>query len=334
MPKAYAQDGYIDILKPETLYRKKSMGGDKIMGYFGHDEAYDIDNIKQLNEIRNIAKNKYINLQDKVQFNILRFGTLQGRLTDSRNKLQFFPEEWEKEFFQANKLNLKSIEWLIERENSYINNPIIDKNKLYYLKKIIEESKVSIASVCTDFIINKGLVIDLLKTIIQNLYLLDGEKLILPLMGNSELTEKNIDTLSQKIRNIAKFAEDFSIEISIESDKDPEIIKKLINMINLNNVGICFDLGNRNTLSNDVVKELEMLFPHINHIHIKDKNKEGNNVLLGEGSTKFHEILKVLYINNYSNSLVFESIRSKDAISNMNENIKFITEKLEVIECQ
>ena len=52
-------------------------------------------------------------------------GFMQGRLSPSKkNKIQFFPEKsWKKEFFLANKIGLKHMEWTLDYKNLY-KNPI------------------------------------------------------------------------------------------------------------------------------------------------------------------------------------------------------------------
>lgn len=43
LPKAYWQNGYVDIIKPRTIFQKMSMVGDKVLPYIVNFPIYDID---------------------------------------------------------------------------------------------------------------------------------------------------------------------------------------------------------------------------------------------------------------------------------------------------
>ena len=57
-------------------------------------------------------------------------GIVQGRLSASpKNRLQFFPKNWQEEFILAKKINYNFIEFFSERKFNK-NNPIWNKKKL------------------------------------------------------------------------------------------------------------------------------------------------------------------------------------------------------------
>ena len=50
---------------------------------------------------------------------------------------------------------------------------------------------------------------------------------------------------------------------------------------------MCLHTGNRVLISKSLEKEIFNLNKFIGHVHIKDKNKENTNVVLGTGRCKF-----------------------------------------------
>ena len=58
LPKTYWHNGYLDILKVDTITKKKSMSGDKIFSYvMDKNEIYDIDTIEEWE----LSEQKFIN---------------------------------------------------------------------------------------------------------------------------------------------------------------------------------------------------------------------------------------------------------------------------------
>ena len=56
----------------------------------------------------------------------------------------------------------------------------------------------------------------------------------------------------------------------------------LLDTVNETNLKAVFDTGNRVIETNDLRNEILILGDYIKHIHIKDKNKNGENVILGD----------------------------------------------------
>ena len=62
----------------------------------------------------------------------------------------------------------------------------------------------------------------------------------------------------------------------------------------------------------------------ISHVHIKDKDLNGDNVVLGTGLVDFYSIMEALNQINYTNPLIFETHRGKDPIQTAMHNQNFI----------
>src|SRR3989344_5897794 len=83
--------------------------------------------------------------------NTFDIGILQGRLSPSLDgRLQFFPKDWEKEFFIAKDIGFKSIEWLFDWPD-FQKNPIFTEEGRIVIQKTMQDSGVKVSSICADY---------------------------------------------------------------------------------------------------------------------------------------------------------------------------------------
>ena len=81
------------------------------------------------------------------------------------------------------------------------------------------------------------------------------------------------------------------------------------------------ETGLKNNLQyNDIIK----LKKHICHFHIKDKNWNGENLVLGKGCVNFEKIFKAIKKIKYKGKYTFETNRGNDPIITMKNNKEFI----------
>ena len=133
-----------------------------------------------------MKKNKLKNL------NLL--AVLQGRLVNSekRNYIQYFPSKnWIKEFYIANNIKIKFIEWVANYENIKL-NPILYKSGIKKINKYKKKYNIKIRSIDMQFIINKPFFkskgvefsrrLNLLKKIILNTQKIGIKFVILPIL--------------------------------------------------------------------------------------------------------------------------------------------------------
>lgn len=337
LPVTYQQDGFVDILTPKNLYMHKNMSGNHIYGYKNHKHSYDIDTHEQLDFLKKIIISNYKSLMDRTKYSLLEFGTIQGRLSvDSENRLQFFPHNWIEEFDVAHQLKLKSIEWIIERESSHVNNPLLNDSGVLDILKTIQRTSVKVDSVCFDLMISHNILEleNIIKKLIHNMSIIGAKYLILPFMEQSDLNNFKKDELLNFLSNIIKYSSSYKVSLLIESNCAPIILEEILKSFTNKNVGICFDFGNRVNLSENQVLDLKLLLPYVKSVHLKDKDIHNKNVHLTEGSVDLFGLLKVLYENNYTGNLIFESVRGENCKKTMKKNISIISKILEEIECQ
>tara|TARA_B100001564_G_C20558354_1_gene632533 strand:+ start:134 stop:949 length:816 start_codon:yes stop_codon:yes gene_type:complete len=259
----------------------------------------------------------------------LKFGIIQGRLTNSPpDCLQWFPQkEWQDEFRKASELGINFIE-LIAEINHNPNNPIWTDQGLEKIRQSSLDNNLPLNSLCNDYIIQHHMNDD--HVIQQNISLLNQcakigiKKYIMPFFEKSEITSNNYDEFISPLIVIADEASKLDISISLETTLTGSELLDLLELLNHKNIKIVYDTGNRVAFGHDLPGDIELLSNNINHIHIKDKNIENNNVLLGTGLVNFHDVFQSLKKINYKGSYVFETTRGKYPMKTAAYNMQLV----------
>tara|TARA_B100001093_G_scaffold508970_1_gene572141 strand:+ start:5797 stop:6615 length:819 start_codon:yes stop_codon:yes gene_type:complete len=249
-----------------------------------------------------------------------KFGIIQGRLTESK-ELQCFPESnWENEFFEASNIGFSFIELLTERKFNK-NNPVWNKSGQALIKTLSKENNLEIYSLCTDYIIDNNVLdsksshsLKHIEKFLDSAIELDCSVLIFPFLEESNITKSNMLDFVPLIRDMADHLNGTEIIIVIESLLEAKDLRNLLEKINLDNIKCVFDTGNRINLTNNLSSEINILGDLIHHVHIKDKDKEGNNVILGTGMVNFNDAFKSFNKIDYKGPYVFETTRGKDPL--------------------
>ena len=103
-----------------------------------------------------------------------------------------------------------------------------------------------------------------------------------------------------------------------------EMFNYIKKKINKKNLYFLYDLGNRSIRHKDVYSDVLKFGKYIKHIHLKDKNQYGENVMIGKGKVNFlqaFKAIKIIYSKNIS--FAFENNRGKNAIESAKKNIFF-----------
>lgn len=111
------------------------------------------------------------------------------------------------------------------------------------------------------------------------------------------------------------------IKIAIENifEDEPNNLKMLVEAVNSNNFGICFDTGHFNIFSQTPLSLwLDTLKPYIIELHIHDNDKSfDQHKPIGEGSFQFQDFFNnfdlkniILTLENHSPDEVFKSLKA------------------------
>lgn len=105
------------------------------------------------------------------------------------------------------------------------------------------------------------------------------------------LREEWMQRAKPELVELAQFAQEKGMKVALENvfDRTPEDLKALVDMVNLPNVGICFDTGHYNMFSTLPMREwFELLGEHIFECHIHDNDASADqHKPLGTGTLDF-----------------------------------------------
>lgn len=266
--------------------------------------------------------------------NIYRIGIMQGRLTNKGGFLpQKFPwENWENEFKILEEQGIRYIEWMYNDEN-YMENPLVAQTEM--LRKTQKERNVKIKSICANFFMKNSIIgaefektsrnIEVLKKIILQAHILEIEKIVIPCFGENAIQNKGeLNRLKNSIDLVKKELKEYGVKIAFEMDIPASEIREFLEALEKDLIGVCYDIGNATEKGYDVIEELELLKDRILDVHIKDKDINGNSVMLGKGNADFPSCINKLLDINYRGEYILESYYAEDAIKDTLDNYSYI----------
>ena len=262
--------------------------------------------------------------------NTTRFGMVQGRLTQSPpGCLQWFPQgNWQEEFSVASKIGVNYIELIAEVQHN-AENPIWTDNGIEEVKRLVKDNHLTLHTLCNDYIVENSFLDE--RVIRQNIELLEQgkklgvEKYIMPFFESSELTVNNMQEFIEPLKRVAEVAYDGNIIVCLETILTGKELIDLLRLIDSPNVKAVYDTGNRVAFGHDLAGDIRLLSDAIAHVHIKDKNSNNENVLLGTGLVNFESVFYALNDINYSGPYTFETARGNSPINTAKYNMNLVS---------
>ena len=246
----------------------------------------------------------------------MRIGIMQGRLSNKPGKpLQSFPwNSWKKEFVRAHSIGFKQIEWLVDGVNDN-DNPIASVNGRKEISLLSIKHDVSINSLCAHALIDGKLLSngknqkDALEKFSKILFWASEariEYVILPVMDAMSIqTGESRERLKKVLHEVV---DSYTPKVLLESDLSAFQLKEFLDEVDLENIGVLYDLGNATAMGFDIESELKLLYPLIEEVHIKDRYfNNGISDRLGMANTSFDKAIKVLKKSFWNGSLVLET---------------------------
>ena len=263
---------------------------------------------------------------------ISSIGIMQGRvLPKYTDQLQIFPiNTWREEFDVAKDIGFQHIELLWDSKQ--------DIKNADGLKKFMSPgSKLPTLSMCVDSICNCILLEDILDEILDVINTFKEytpEILVIPLLGEAsintvEVLKELVNKLnSHKVINLIK---KYNVRLALELDMPALDIIEALKFANPQLIGICLDIGNLWYYSGSPIDDIHALSDKIIHVHIKDRDKESNNVLLGNGLVNFFEFNRALRYIKYSGILTLETKYFHDPSIEAKKNLQYFNGVLKLI---
>lgn len=265
---------------------------------------------------------------------------MQGRLLPKyQGRYQAHPVDyWENEFRIAADIGLDCIEFIFDY-NEFQKNPLYTSQGLDRIKKITEETKVSVSSVCADYFMEAPLhsvdkhvadkSVAMMCNLIQKVATINVKDIVLPCVDQSTLgTEDDIQRFLMNIKPVIQEAEKVKVNISLETDLNPVEFGQLLNEIQSPYITVNYDTGNSASLGYDPVEEFAVYGQRISDIHIKDRLLHGGSVKLGTGNLDFKRFFSAFRSINFQGPLIMQVYRDDEGIAVFEEQLSFFRNQL------
>jgi len=94
--------------------------------------------------------------------------------------------------------------------------------------------------------------------------------------------------------------------------EDPEKLVEILNSLNFENTGICFDTGHAN-IAGDIIERLKACGDKLMHIHISDNfGVRDNHLMPGKGNIDWKAFATTLSALNYKGSIELEIVKPEE----------------------
>lgn len=266
----------------------------------------------------------------------IMIGVMQGRLLPKYlGRYQAHPlGYWQKEFYVAADLGLDCIEFILDF-NDVEQNPLMSKQGVAEIQKVISETGVKVKTICVDYLMEAPLhssdVIvadkstEVLLNILNNAMPLGITDAVIPCVDQSSLNNKDAESqFVSIIKNISTEVAKLDVNLSLETDLAPTPFANLLSKIDRDVVKVNYDIGNSAALGFDPVEELDAYGHLISDIHIKDRVRNGGPCVLGTGNANFERFFKKLLEFNYQGPFIMQAFRDEEGVEIFKRQLDWI----------
>lgn len=256
----------------------------------------------------------------------MKLGIMQGRLLPRyNNRYQAHPlNYWQAEFYIAKELSFSQIEFILDY-NDYLDNPLMTKDGIKQIKKIVKKSAVKVKSICADYFMEAPLHSKykkssekVLKKLIKNASKLNVVDIVIPCVDQSSLkNEDEIKSFVESIKKCLPKAEKYGINLNFETDLNPSAFSSLLNNFDSKHIKVNYDIGNSASLGYNPEEEFSSYGKYISDLHIKDRVLHGSSVPLGTGNADFEKIFQLLKKCNFKGNITLQAAREENYVKDL-----------------
>ena len=249
-------------------------------------------------------------------------GIMQGRLSPpSDGKVQSFPwSAWKEEFALAKECGFQLIEWTLDQERLY-ENPLMTESGRMEIRSLIETNGIHIWSLTGDCFMQapfykangerKSALLNDFKNIILSCGNVGIGNVLIPLVDDGRLENSSHEkSLLEGLSEVTPLLDKFKMQISFESDFEPDRLAKFIGKLDSVFFGMTYDIGNSASLGYDASEEISAYGERIVNVHVKDRLKGDTTVPLGQGNADFETVFSALKKISYSGPLILQVARN------------------------
>lgn len=265
---------------------------------------------------------------------------MQGRLSKPVDgKIQAFPwNAWKDEFYIGAEIGFKNIEWTIDLDDCLYDNPIMNDQGRNEIINLVQKTNCIVSSITADCIMLapfwKAQTVEqfeshkkIADTVVTAAMKAGVEILVFPAVDQGRITERSEEKiLIDFIEKRSQFFLDHGMKVAIESDYEPDRLRKFINHFDARYFGVNYDMGNSASLGYEPSKEFQLYGDRIINVHIKDRLLHGTTVPLGLGVADIQYVLEELKPEYYSGNWIFQPARSHNGhdVDTMKNYIEYI----------
>jgi len=251
-------------------------------------------------------------------------GIMQGRLSPAGARPQSFPRQWQAEFIYARAIGFDHIEWLLTADE-------LESNPLWTapqdVLRSVEQSGVAVRTLCADCFIQRGHDEALLARVLARAPAIGVETVIVPwLEGNAA----DLHETRRRLRSLHQLSGTSPVRIAIESDLPAGDLRTSIEQC-ASSIGVCYDTGNAAAAGHDISADLHLLGTRVLAVHIKDRNRGGPAVPLGQGTADFAGIADALVAIGYRGPLTLETPHTTDPLHAARTQRGFLVQQLATV---
>jgi len=265
-----------------------------------------------------------------------KIGVMQGRLVPKyKNRYQSHPVGyWGEEFCMAARLGLDLIEFIVDLEDIE-RNPLMSPEGLARIAEVTAKSGVHVTSICADCFMAAPLhssdpvvaqaSVGYLRRLIDYAPRLGISDIVIPCVDQASLSSpEHMVRFVAALEGVLERAECCRVNLSLETDLNPERFARLIESFRSPRVTVNYDVGNSASLGYDPREELAAYGLSISDIHIKDRVKGGGSVILGTGSANFERFFEALRPLNYQGFFILQAYRDDEGVEIFKRQLNWI----------
>jgi sugar phosphate isomerase/epimerase len=196
------------------------------------------------------------------------------------------------------------------------------------------ERGIEIASICLGFLNAGGLTSDdpetrsmardAVRRAPDAAAALDADAVLVPFFGSAEITEaEEEDRLVEGITAVADAAEATDVTLALENTLSAAKNQELLDAIDSPSVGCYYDVGNSHSFGNDPAAEIRDLGEDVARIHFKDRSRDAESFMLGEGPVDFDAVREAIDDIGYDDWIVLETPAPEDPVEDARKNLAF-----------
>jgi len=230
----------------------------------------------------------------------MKLGVIQGRLTPPDEGFQECPRDWQREFYELEKISLNHIEWIVTKDSFSTNPAFFQDISKYPIHTICADNVVS-ELICNKMFLQHNL-LPICESAVKN----NIRYVTMPLLEASSLeSDSKVRSFIRAFSGIALMYPDlgFSLETELSLDRVEELLSIG------ENIFLTYDTGNTTSYGISHDEYITRFHDKITNVHIKDRTFGGISVRPPKGDTDFEEIFCKLKSKQYTGCFTLQTVR-------------------------